>query len=513
MTVRVRFAPSPTGHLHVGNVRTALYNWLFARQHHGAFLLRIEDTDLARSEQQYETQLMEDLKWLGLDWDEGVDVGGAFGPYRQTDRFPLYRQKAQELLESGKAYYCFCSRQDLEREREEQLAAGLQPRYPGTCRALSPERARQRKDSGEPAALRLRVREGVVSFRDRIFGEVSVDCSTIGDFILLRSDESAQYNFACVVDDALMKISHVIRGEGHLSNTSRQLLVYEALGVAPPEFAHLSTILGPDGSKLSKRHGATSIEELRRQGYLPEAILNYLALLGWASREEGREIFTLEELVKEFDLDRVHRSPAIFDQEKFNWVNRNHLKNCGKDRLARLSLPYLQKNHLVPAGPSAEVLAWIGDLAEAFLSYLDKLEDLVSQVELIFRFEPETHLEEPEVREVLSQRKGVEVIRAWKEELEQREGIDLGAYRQVVQKVKQVTGCKGKDLLRPIRIAVTGRFSGPELELLIPLLERGAALSLPHPVLSCRERARKVLNFLEGKEKEPAQGRGVRGER
>ena len=420
MSVRVRFAPSPTGHLHVGNVRTALYNWLFARQKSGAFILRIEDTDLDRSEKRYEEQLMEDLRWLGLAWDEGVDVGGGHGPYRQTDRSDLYTRYADQLLSSGKAYYCFCSVEDLERDRQAQLAAGLPPHYKGTCRSIPAEEAKGRRAAGEEATLRLRIRDGVVGFDDLVFGPLQVDCEVIGDFILLRSDGSAQYNFACVVDDALMEISHVIRGEGHISNTYRQILLYEALGLPMPRFAHLSTILGKDGAKLSKRHGATSIDEFRKQGYLPEALVNYLTLLGWASEKDGQEILAPEELIQQFSLERVNRSPAVFDPDKLNWINRNHLKKADRTRLADLALPYLGQAGLVPDESGAEMDQWAVDCVEFLMTHVDKLEDLPAQFEHAFSFDPEDGLASPEVQEILSQPGARQVIVAFEDFLNGR---------------------------------------------------------------------------------------------
>lgn len=496
MSVRVRFAPSPTGHLHVGNVRTALYNWLFARQNGGSFVLRIEDTDLERSEKRYEEQLMEDLTWLGLLWDEGVDKGGPFGPYRQTDRFDLYRQYADRLLAEGKAYYCFCSVAELEREREAQLAAGLQPHYQGKCRNISPAEAAERRQRGEEAALRLRVREGAVGFTDLVFGPLSVDCAVIGDFILVRSNGAAQYNFACVIDDSGMRISHVIRGEGHISNTYRQILLFEALGLEPPQFAHLSTILGKDGAKLSKRHGATSIDEFRRQGYLPEALVNYLTLLGWAPKD-GQEILTPQDLIREFDLRAVNRSPAVFDVEKLNWVNRSHLKKLTRERLATLAIPYFQEQGFLPKDAAPEPVAWTVDLAEFLLGHVDKLEDLPREAATALAFEPEQTLRAPETCEVLAHEGARPVISAFAELLEGASSFDFEAYKDVVGKVKARTGQKGKHLFHPIRVAVTGKSSGPELEKLIPLLERGSALALPFKVIGARERARIVEKLIQ----------------
>ncbi len=495
MSVRVRFAPSPTGHLHVGNVRTALYNWLFARQNEGVFILRVEDTDLARSEKRFEEQLLEDLRWLGLNWDEGVDVGGGHGPYRQTDRFGMYQDQAHLLLRTGAAYYCFCGAEELEAERSRQIDQGLQPRYSGRCRLVDRSDAARRVAAGEPATIRLKVREGRVGFDDLVFGAIEIDCDVIGDFILLRSDGSAQYNFAVVVDDVSMEITHVVRGEGHISNTHRQLLLYEAFGCQPPRFAHLSTILGRDGAKLSKRHGATSIDEFRRQGYPPGALLNYLALLGWAPRDEGREILTVEELVSEFDLARVNRHPAVFDPEKLNWVSRSHIRQVPLPNLVVSALPFLQAEGWIPPEPGATVLGWLEDVLEAVLNHLDKIEDVIESTRLIFDFQPDRDLKQPDVKEVLAHPGCREVLTSF---LETVAGRDLagGSFRDVVGLVKTATGKKGKDLFHPIRIAVTARTSGPELEKLVPILEKGSRLGLPAAVAGVEARARAVLESL-----------------
>lgn len=496
MSVRVRFAPSPTGLLHVGNVRTALYNWLFARQKEGVFILRVEDTDVARSEQRFENQLLKDLQWLGLNWDEGLQTGGAYGPYRQTERFDLYRKKAAELLEKREAYYCFCSAEALQEERRRQLEAGGQPRYSGKCRSLDPHRSAERVGNGEPATVRLKVRSGKVGFDDLVFGRVEVDCNVIGDFILTRSDGSAQYNFAVVVDDLSMDISHVVRGEGHLSNTHRQLLVYEALHEHPPMFAHLSTILGKDGAKLSKRHGAASIDEFRRRGYLPEALLNYLALLGWAPQEDGREILALPELISEFDLTRVNRHPAVFDVEKLEWVNRSHLRRQPPRRLAELALPFLQEQGWVGPSPTEEVMAWLEGVVDALIGYLNKMEDIVEAARIIFRFDAAADLKQPETAEALSHEGAAEVICAFNDALAELDEVTLEAYKDAVKQVKSATGQKGKNLFHPIRVAITSRSSGPELDKLTPILERGSQLDLPTPVVGVRRRVESVAEQL-----------------
>ncbi|MEZ5289332.1 MAG: glutamate--tRNA ligase, partial [Vicinamibacterales bacterium] len=280
--MRLRFAPSPTGHLHVGNARTALFNWLLARGQGGTFVLRVEDTDRERSTRESEQRILEDLRWMGLSWDEGVEAGGDLGPYRQSERLDIYEAHTRQLLAAGHAYYCFCTPETLEAERRAQLAAGQPPKYAGTCRGLGADEAARRREAGEAAAVRLRVRGSrEVTFDDLVRGPVTVHTDIIGDPVLVRSDGIPAYNYAVVIDDQLMGITHVIRGEDHISNTPRQLLVYEAFGWAPPRFAHLSLVLGPDHAPLSKRHGATSVAEFRGRGYLPEALVNYLALIGW----------------------------------------------------------------------------------------------------------------------------------------------------------------------------------------------------------------------------------------
>src|SRR5882672_2875018 len=328
--VRVRFAPSPTGQLHIGNVRTALFNWLFARQKKGVFILRIEDTDLERSEARYETQLMEDLKWLGLDWDEGPDVGGPYPPYRQSDKMEVYHGYAERLLKEQKCYYCFCTAEELERERQQALAEQRQPVYSGKCRKLDPAEAERRRAGGELAAIRLKIPEHSIKFHDIVRGDLEFPYEVIGDQIIVRSSGMPIYNYVVVIDDADMKITHVIRGDDHISNTPKQVAVYEALGLPVPEFAHLSTILGPDRERLSKRHGATSVSSFREMGYLPEALMNYLALLGWAPSGGDCEIFSKDELIKEFSLERATPSPAVFDTEKLHWLNRHYIKQRQK---------------------------------------------------------------------------------------------------------------------------------------------------------------------------------------
>src|SRR6476620_9745970 len=369
--MRLRFAPSPTGQLHVGNARTALFNWLLARGKDGTLVLRIEDTDTERSSRESEVGILEDLRWLGLHWDEGPDVGGAHGPYRQSERFHLYASYANELLAGGHAYHCFCSAAKLEDDRRQDLAAGLPPKYHGTCRNLSPDEARARIDAGERPVVRFKVPEHVeVSFQDLVRGEVSFSSEVIGDFVLVRSNARPAYNFAVVVDDALMEITQVIRGEDHISNTPRQVLLYQALGFAPPAFAHLALVMGPDHTPLSKRHGATSVAEFRAHGFLPEAMTNYLALIG-GSPGGDQELLPIDELARRFSLDRVGHSAGVFDEEELAWVNRHYLKMADPVRIAALSVPFF-KAAGVPMTPDSRGLDFLASAMTMATASVDR---------------------------------------------------------------------------------------------------------------------------------------------
>ena len=409
--VRVRFAPSPTGYVHVGNARTALFNWLFARHHGGAFVLRIEDTDAERSKPEYERQLMEDLRWFGLDWDEGPDKGGPFGPYRQSERSAIYAEYAEKLIAQGDAYYCFCSAEQLEAERQEELKAGRQPRYSGRCAKLAPREALRRRAAGEPAAVRLKIVESSFFWNDRVHGPTSISSDVIGDPILVRSEGLPAYNYAVVIDDHLMEITHVIRGDDHISNTPRQLALYRALGWEPPEFAHLSTILGPDRTRLSKRHGATSMESFREMGILPEALRNYLALLGWSPADGKTEILSPEELVKQFSLDHITKSPAVFDNDKLNWLNRHYMKECPPRRLAELAAPVYAGCRPDRPAPGPDVLAWIERVLDAVLKNISLLSELPEAARIVFDFDAAQALATPEFQELLANPAAVEVLK------------------------------------------------------------------------------------------------------
>lgn len=501
--VRVRFAPSPTGQLHVGNARTALFNWLFARQRGGTFVLRVEDTDIERSEIRYEDQLIADLKWMGLDWDEGPDVGGPYAPYRQSDRLALYREHAERLLDEGKAYLCFCTEEELQLERERALATQQAPIYSGKCRALKMDEARKRREAGEAAAIRLRIPGHPIRFHDIVRGDVEFPNEVISDPIILRSSGMPVYNYVVVIDDALMKITHVIRGDDHISNTPRQVALYEALGWPVPQFAHLSTILGSDRERLSKRHGATSIANFRDMGVLPEALMNYLALLGWAPSGGTREIFSPKELVQEFQLDRVTPSAAVFDMEKLYWLNRHYIKQESLPRLAELAKPYFVKAGLLPAELSETVCAWFDPLVALLAPYVDRLEQLPERAQFIFHYDPAAALVNPENVEVIGWAGADAVISRFTSKILEDESAGEGKvtaerFKSIINEVKAETGAKGKELFHPIRIVITGSHSGPDFDRLIPILEQGSHLPLPQHVLSVKERVEAFIKSWKG---------------
>ena len=502
--VRVRFAPSPTGHLHVGNVRTALFNWLFARQSGGSMVLRIEDTDVERSEARFEGMLMDDLKWLGLDWDEGPDVAGEYGPYRQSDRLEIYREHAERLLNESKAYLCFCTEEELQKERESAAAEKGQAIYSGKCRRLDPQEAENRRSNGESCAIRLKIPEHPIRFHDIVRGDVEFSNEVVSDPVIIRSSGMPVYNYVVVIDDALMKITHVIRGDDHLSNTPKQVALYEALGWPVPEFAHLSTILGSDRERLSKRHGATSIANFREMGVLPEALMNYLALLGWAPTGGTREIFTPSELIKEFALKRVTPSPAVFDMEKLYWLNRHYIKEAPPERIEKLALPYYSRaiarelpildKIAVPESPWPPPVAnWFASITRLLAPYVDRLEQLPERAKPILDYDAKAAIDSQDNAEALAWPHTSEVlarftVKVLEDEQAQEGKLTPEQFNKIVGEVKAETGVKGKELFHPIRIVIMGSHSGPAFDKLVPILEEGSHLNLPKHVLSVRER-------------------------
>jgi glutamyl-tRNA synthetase/nondiscriminating glutamyl-tRNA synthetase len=494
---RVRFAPSPTGLLHVGNARTALYNWLVARHTGGKFILRIEDTDVERSREEHERQLIEDLRWLGLDWDEGPETGGPHGPYRQSERLDIYRKHTDQLLREGKAYRCFCTTEELEAERQKAIAEHRPQVYSGKCRAISQSDSDARAASGESFAVRLRIPEKPLRFHDIVRGEVEFPNETVSDPILVRSSGVPVYNYVVTVDDALMEITHVIRGDDHISNTPKQVAIYEAFGWPVPEFAHLSTILGSDRERLSKRHGATSIASFREMGILPEALVNYLALLGWGAEGGTRETFTPEELIHEFKLERVTASPAVFDFDKLHWLNRHYLKLADPARVLDLAWPYFEKKGLLPAHTAAEkkIADWFGKLIALFLPSVDRLEQLPEKAQFLFHFDPAAAKASEENAVILATEAAQKVLAAFAQRVRTHQGaVTPELFKSWMNEIKSATGAKGKELFHPVRIALTGAHSGPEFDKLIPLLEEGSPLALPAHILSVRERVEQFIS-------------------
>lgn len=458
--VRVRFAPSPTGPLHLGNARTALFNWLFARKHQGSFILRIEDTDRERSSKEAEATIIEDLRWLGLGWNEGPDVGGPHAPYRQSERLALYREKAEGLLREGSAYWCFCTPDELESRRQEQLARGERPRYDGRCARLAQSEVETRREAGEPAALRFRVPAGVLQISDLVKGEVQFLGEDLGDFVILRSGGLPAYNFAAAVDDAAMAITHVVRGEDHLPNTPRQLLLYRALGEPVPAFAHVPLILGVDRTPLSKRHGAVSLCEYRTMGYLAEAMANYLALLGW-SPGTTEEIFSLHQLVERFSLERVAVASATFDQAKLRWLNSRYLHRTPPPQLVALVDGQLRAVGVDPDNDPA----WIEQACGTLRDEVEDLRGLARTIASLSR-EPDPAA----AREELALDQARKPLLALQEELSHTVLSTEDEVPGLIKRLEARTGLRGRALLEPIRLALTGQLHGPALAKLLVLL-------------------------------------------
>lgn len=490
--MRLRFAPSPTGYVHVGNARTALFNYLHAKKHGGKLILRIEDTDIERSKKEYEEILINDFKWLGIEWDEGPDTGGGFGPYRQSERLDLYREIAHKLLDEGKAYYCFCTPEELEQERKEALSKGLPPKYSGKCRNIPPEVAKKRVESGEKAVIRFKMpQDKDFSYNDVIRGKISFDLSLFGDFVILRSNGLPAYNFAVVVDDHYMKVDLVIRGEDHISNTPKQIKIYEALGWTPPEFGHLSMVLGPDGSPLSKRHGATSLNQFKSMGYLPEALLNYLAMLGWAPPEDN-EILSKEELIKFFDVRKVSKSGAIFDYSKLNWVNRKHIAALNSIEIIKRAEEFLVKEGYINSLKELDEMSlkWLSDAIDGIKTNIVTLVDVPEELKIFFEY---SHSKE--AFEELKEEGGEEVLNFVKEFFKGKGHIDIKDIYSLIGEAKK-KGLKGKALFHPMRIIFTGKSSGIELDKFLEIMTKTEGLKFKKTPLSLKERLEEAEKLL-----------------
>jgi len=448
VSVRVRFAPSPTGHLHVGGARTAIFNWLFAKHHGGTFIIRVEDTDQARSTRESEAMVLDDLRWLGLQWDEGPDAGGPHAPYRQSERVELYGTVARALMERGIVYRCFCSEEELEAKRRTAEAEGRPPHYDLKCWQMSAQEVSSKLAMWTPFALRFHVPDdGDVTIDDMIRGEVTWRKESLGDFILVRSDGLPTYNFCVVVDDHDMEISHVIRAEEHLTNTHRQVLIYRAMSWDVPRFAHVSLILGADRTKLSKRHGATSVSQYAEDGFLPDAMVNYLTLLGWSSGE-GREIFDRAYAIEHFSLDRVNAAPAVFDPQKFDWLNGQYIHAMDASALR----PLVAKFFDVP---------WLEEGIDVVKTSVTRLTQFREALAFVTKYEP------PQVEHSFAEALANEL---------RTNGTpgDADAVKAMNERLKNATGLKGKNLFMPLRLALTGLEHGPELVRAIPLIQHAS---------------------------------------
>jgi len=464
--VRCRIAPAPTGYLHVGNARAALYNWLFARHHGGTFVLRIEDTDRKRSTEEAVGIVMESLRWLGLDWDEGPEVEGPYGPYRQSDRMDLYRTATERLLSDGRAYFCYCTPQELEDRRRAALQRGETPGYDGRCRNLSEEQRRSREAAGHPRAVRFAMPGIDITVHDLIRGEAHFPANDLRDFVILRSDGTPTYLLAAAVDDVEMRMTHVIRGEDLLPSTPRQLQLIEALGTPePPLYGHLPLIVGPNGQPLSKRHGAVAVEWFREQGYLPEALVNYLALLGW-SYDAKTTFFSPEELIEKFDLSRVSHNPAAFDPQKLEWMNGHYLREAEDSRLAELLIAKLLHD-----GVAADPIT----VAAAVPLVKERMRTVIEGASMLrFLFAEEVNPDQKAAKMLGPDRQ--ELLREAASRLEAVEEWRTGEIERVLRRLQQDSGLSAKQAFQPIRAAVTGTLVSPPLFESLELLGRDRTL-------------------------------------
>lgn len=473
--LRVRFAPSPTGPFHIGGARSALFNWLLAKKHGGKLILRVEDTDLERSTKESEENIKEALRWLGITWDEGVDVGGPYGPYHQTQRLDIYREYTETLLSEGKAYYCYCTEEELDAERQAQTEKGENPRYGGRCRHLTEEDRARLATEGRKPTVRFRVPEGQqIVFKDLVRDTVSFESDGVGDFVIVKSDGIPVYNYAVVLDDHLMKITHVIRGEEHLSNTPRQVLLYEAFGFPVPQMGHISLILGKDRTKMSKRHGATSVEQYRRLGYLPEALVNFLALLGWAPSGE-QEIFSLEELVQEFSMDRVAKNPAVFDSDKLNWINAQYIKKASPETIMELAIPHLEETGYLQGELTAQKREWLVQVVAAVQEYISYAAQVVEHAGIFF--EDNVEFENDEAMQVLKDEDIPKVMDCFRVKMQELENVDVESVKALLKAITKELKLGGKKVYMPLRVALTGKMHGPDLFHIIPIIGRERTLT------------------------------------
>ena len=475
--VRLRFAPSPTGYLHIGGLRTALFCWLYARKNGGKFIFRLEDTDQKRIFEGAENKLATTLEWSGIEIDEGPQYGGKHGPYRQSERLDIYGKYTSLLLEEGNAYRCFCTSERLEKLRNEQRKKGNNPRYDGFCRNISKLEASRRVESGEDYVVRMKIPEvpETMVLNDLIRGIVSIDTSQSEDQVIVKSDGFPTYHLAVVIDDYLMKITHVVRGEEWIPSFPKHLLLYRYFGWDPPQFAHLPLILNPDRTKLSKRQGDVAVEDFRNNGYLPESLLNFVAMLGWSPRED-KELFTLPELIREFSLERVNKSGAIFDQEKLKWMNQQYIQKLELDDLQDRLNPFIKKSRY--SGKDPKILRKIIKILQPRLVTLSEIED---RLPLFFENNPKAS--NPKVLKVLGEEKSKQVLTNFIKQAESVEKLTKNNLVELMKKVQNETKIKGKNLWIPLRYAITLDTEGPDLNLIVEFFGKEKCLHLARSAL------------------------------
>jgi len=470
--IRVRFAPSPTGSLHVGNVKTAMMNWLFARHEGGTFILRIEDTDLERSTEESVGAILSAMRWMGLDWDEGPDVGGPCDPYFAMQRTDLHIEAADRLVEAGRAYYCYCTKEMLDAEREEAVRRKRVYVYSGRCRDISADENAARAD--EPRVVRFRVPEGKTSFTDRVYGDTTVDNREIGDFVLVKSDGTPTFHLAVVVDDITMKISHIIRGEGHMSNTPKHVLLFDALEYPRPVFVHHPMLLGPDRSKLSKRHGATDVMQFKRDGYLPEAMFNFLALIGWSTGGDD-EIHTVDEIIELFTLDKIGKTAGVFDPKKLRWMNGQHIRRLSLDQLVERAVPLMQQAGLIPDEVPESQVPWLRKLVQACHIKIATLADIVPYTD--FLFHPIESYDEKGVSKHWQREGALELLREFRDRLETLDPFTVEAIETITSEMAEERGVGLGKIIHPVRLAVSGKTVGPGFFEIFDLLGRDESLT------------------------------------
>lgn len=477
MKPRLRFAPSPTGYVHIGGLRTALYNYLYAKQNEGTYLIRIEDTDQTRLVEGAIEGMVEAMAWAGVVHDEGPFIDqsnhtiyevGDYGPYIQSNRLEIYKKHAEELIEKDHAYYCFCSKDRLESVRENQKAQGLTPKYDGFCKNLSKDEVNQKLEAGEDHVVRLKLPENrVIEFDDAIKGKVSVNTNDIDDQVLMKTDGFPTYHMAVVVDDHYMGITHVVRGDEWLISTPKHVYTYEAFGWTPPKFVHLPVILGQTKKKLSKREGDVAVEDFRRRGYLPEALINYIALVGW-SPEDGQEIMTMEEMISKFSFERVSKSSGVFDVDKLNWMNNLYIKNCDLDALTVMSKPYLIANGFCSETSFDDHYEKLKKIVEVLRERLNKLEDFRDYN--AFFTKRDVTLEDDEAREIISMPHVPELLTLFSSKITALDHLSADGVKMVLKEIQKETGHKGKNLFMPVRVGITGQVHGPDIAVVIEIL-------------------------------------------